>query len=116
MFLVDVIKSYYEQGFLRVVKLRNTFFVTVSRASFSYFLANLATNYLNKVERVSRLCKIYNTTRKTILKWAKRFIEKDKRGLEDLSKGPKRVWNKKPKKLEEKCVLFSDKDILQRRF
>ncbi len=68
---------------------------------------NIATNYLNKLERVSRLCQIYNTTRKTILKWAKRFIEKGKRGLEDLSKRPKRVWNKKPKKLEEKvCSLF----------
>ncbi len=55
------------------------------------FRYNIATNYLNKVERVSRPCQIYNTTRKTILKWAKRFIEKGKRGLEDLSKALKRV-------------------------
>jgi len=33
------------------------------------FRYNIAINYLNKVEKLSRLCQIYNTTRKTILKW-----------------------------------------------
>lgn len=49
---------------------------------------------------VGQICSKYSTTRKTVAKWVRRFLEHGKEGLKDCSKAPKHVWNRTPEAVE----------------
>ncbi len=60
------------------------------------FKENLVLGRINKTVPVYKLCELYNTTRKTLCKWVNRFKELvGEVGLKELSRAPKKVWNKK---------------------
>lgn len=73
---------------------------------------NLVMDYLNrKVNGISvaQICNKYSTTRKTISKWVKRFLEHGKEGLKDLSRRPKRVRNQTPETVQQEiCRIKLD--------
>lgn len=72
------------------------------------FRENLVLGHINRTAPVKQLCKIFSTTRKTIIKWVKRFRKWGRQGLEALSRAPKRVWNKVPGWVEHLvCSLYN---------
>lgn len=75
---------------------------------------NLVIDYLNRKHagiRVNQLCKKYSTTRKTISKWVKRFLEHGKEGLKDLSRRPKTVRNQTPETVQEEICRIKLNNI-----
>ena len=67
----------------------------------------LVIGHINRTVTVNQLCRIFGTTRKTISKWAKRFKKLGMEGLKELSRAPKRVWNKVPAWMEKLvCNLY----------
>lgn len=55
-------------------------------------------------KNVSQTAQLFGTTRKTVRKWRRRYLENGSKGLSDLSKAPKHIPHKIPKELEEKIV------------
>lgn len=71
------------------------------------FREMLVLGRINKSVPVYKLCELYNTTRKTIRKWVKRYLKKGTDGLKELSRAPNRVWNKVPGWIEKLvCNLY----------
>lgn len=67
----------------------------------------LVLGHKNRTVTVNQLCRIFGTTRKTIIKWAGRFKKQGAEGLEELSRAPRRIWNKVPKWIEKTvCSLY----------
>lgn len=72
------------------------------------FREKLVLGHINRAISVQKLCQLFGTTRKTIIKWTKRFKEFGEQGLEALSRAPKHVWNKVPGWVEHLvCSLYS---------
>jgi len=72
------------------------------------FKYNLVQGRINKIVSVNKLCELNNTTRKTLSKWVKRYINKGIEGLNELSRSPKHIWNKTPKWVQQTiCNLYS---------
>lgn len=69
------------------------------------FREKLVLAYINKHTSVKQLCRLFGTTRKTILKWVKRYLKHGKEGLKELSRAPRRVWNKVARWIE--CLVCS---------
>ncbi len=72
------------------------------------FRENLVLGHINRTAPVKQLCHIFSTSRKTIIKWVKRFKKQGKEGLKELSRAPRKVWNKVPGWVEKLvCNLYN---------
>lgn len=67
------------------------------------FRKQLVLGHINRTVLVKQLCKIFRTNRKTIRKWVKRYKKHGIKGLEELSRAPKRIWNKVARWIE--CLV-----------
>jgi transposase InsO family protein len=75
---------------------------------------SLVMDYLERKHRgisVNQLCNKYSTTRKTISKWVKRFLERGKEGLKDLPRRPKKIRNKTPETVEDEICRIKLENI-----
>lgn len=67
----------------------------------------LVLGHKNRTVTVNQLCSIFGTTRKSISKWVKRYKKQGMEGLKELSRAPKKVWNRVPRWIEKiVCNLY----------
>ncbi|MCX7697993.1 MAG: leucine zipper domain-containing protein [Candidatus Goldbacteria bacterium] len=65
--------------------------------------------HVKEYNNIAFTAKVFNTTRKTVYKWLKRYTEKGYEGLLDLSKRPKHCPKETPKELKEKIIAAKKK-------
>ena len=69
---------------------------------------NLRYNLIVKATKtnISETASYYNTTRKTVRKWLRRFEQKGLEGLKDISRAPKNIPHKMPEASEWEIVAL----------